>query len=86
MGECSVGVRVRSGTTIVCVCRRSAANLSWVAVWRERVFSGTANEQPASLELDARVTYLLKLVCESELQNAHAPVVTAVIVVFYFYH
>lgn len=67
VGEGGVGVRARAGTTIVCVCRRSAANLSWVAVWRERGFSGAANEQPASLELDARVTYLLKLVRESEL-------------------
>jgi len=31
-----VGVRARTGTTIVCVCRRSAANLSCAAVWRER--------------------------------------------------
>lgn len=66
-GGGGVGVRARAGTTIrVCVCCRSAANLWCVLVWGERGFRGAANEQPASLELDARVTYLPELVRESD--------------------
>lgn len=50
-----------------CACVVAALPTFWrVVVWRERGFRGAANEQPASLELDERVTYLPELVRESD--------------------
>jgi len=65
-GGGSVGVGARAGTTIVCVCCRSAANLLLASMCGEWGIRGAANEQPASLELDARVTYIPELVRESD--------------------
>lgn len=82
----SGSVRARAQRSCACVVG-SAANLLLASTWGERGFRGAANEQPASLELDARVTYLPEYsYARATLQDAHAPAVAVVIVVFYFYH
>lgn len=60
-----MSVRARAQRS-ACACVVAALPTFGVLVWGERGFRGAANEQPASLELDARVTYLPELVRESD--------------------